>query len=305
MSNLKISYKPSTLPTHQSGVALIAVLLFLILITIAGVIAVRQSTVDLKVATSDQANALMMNASDSVLADIEQSSIPDSNPNSVQGKRYAKMISTGEGILGYFGVQPNEKVGDQLHFCYRPSSPDLFTLTNARILKYGGGYDRKGNPGLVGAVCNSTDPKDYVSSRNTTMTQVAIRALNPETRNPFESNTRGQLQGNGNVQQVPVISIHSVSVLPALSKSDNNVLTECLGLPVGDNVNATTYGSKDGAKGNMSTCLRENGIPSVALVEDGRMEIAVQGGLDIDNAVPKNDGCLQDTNCEAALKHKD
>lgn len=303
MATRIMSYNPkhSLGQGQQAGVALIAVLLFLILITIAGVIAVRQSAVDLRVATSDQANALMMNASDSILADIEQASQPSNTDP--QRELYARMLSERDGILGYFGVQTNDKIGDQLHFCYRPSNEYLFSLTNARILKYGGGYDRLGNKGLEGAVCNSEEPNDYVSARNTTMTQVAIRALDSETRAPFDVNTRGELAGVDKSTQVPSISIHSVTVLPALSKADNAVLTECLGLPVGDNVQRD-YGV-NGTKGNMSTCLRDNGIPSVALVEDGRMEIAVQGGLDRENAVPKNDDCLQDANCKAALEATD
>lgn len=57
--------------SSQSGIALIAVLLFLILIMIVGAIAVRQAGVDLNVATSDQVGTLLLNNSDSVLAHIE------------------------------------------------------------------------------------------------------------------------------------------------------------------------------------------------------------------------------------------
>ena len=40
------------LPSHQRGAALIVVLLFLVLIMLAGAIAVRQSTTDLRTATA-------------------------------------------------------------------------------------------------------------------------------------------------------------------------------------------------------------------------------------------------------------
>ena len=53
------------LPSHQRGAALIVVLLFLVLILLAGAIAVRQSTTDLRTATADQINTLLLQSADS------------------------------------------------------------------------------------------------------------------------------------------------------------------------------------------------------------------------------------------------
>lgn len=306
------SYRPKTSfdPQNQAGVALLAVLLFLILITIAGVVAVRQSSVDLKVATSDQANVLMLNSSDSVLADIEQSAIPptslkDADPQTreKQKERYDSMLSGRDGIMGYFGVQVSDKIGDQVHFCYRPGDELLFSLTKARILKYGGGYDRQNNPGLETGVCDSNNPKDYTSARNTTLTQVAVKALDSETDVRFAANTRGELGDMSAAIQVPSLSIHSVSVLPALSKADNDEMTTCLGRPVGDDVNQETYGN-EGKDDNMTKCLRAAGIPSVALVEDALMKQGVEGGLDAKTGKLQDQQCKDDPECAAALVAK-
>lgn len=296
MANPTFYPKASFGRENQAGVALIAVLLFLILITIAGVIAVRQSSVDLKVATSDQANVLMLNASDSVLADIEQTAKP-AHPN------YARMLSERDGIFGYFGVQTNDKIHDQLHFCYRPADPHLFSLNKARILKNGGGYDRENAEGLKLGVCDSSNSNDYTSARHTTLTQVVIRALDSETAVRFEAQTRGEQAGTSDVGQTPSLSIHSVTVLPALSQADNAELKECLGRPVGDNVDRVNYGN-EGANGNMTKCLRDNGIPSVALVEDTWMKQDVEGGVDRQTGRPKNDKCLADAECKKALEAK-
>ena len=57
--------KANNLPSHQRGAALIVVLLFLVLILLAGAIAVRQSTTDLKTATADQINTLLLQSADS------------------------------------------------------------------------------------------------------------------------------------------------------------------------------------------------------------------------------------------------
>lgn len=279
----------------QAGVALIAVLLFLILITIAGVIAVRQSSVDLKVATSDQANVLMLNASDSVLADIEETAKP-AHPN------YVRMTSERDGILGYFGVQTNDKIGDQLHFCYRPTDPHLFSLTKSRILKYGGGYDRENAEGLKLGVCDSSNSSDYTSARHTTLTQVVIRALDSETAVRFEANTRGELAGTTDNSQVPNLSINSVTVLPSLSQASNSELKECLGRPVGPNDDVKANYGNEGANGSITKCLRDHGIPSVALVEDAQMKLVVEGGVDRETGKSQDAQCLADAECKKALE---
>ena len=58
MSNNQRYQYPVTLSSNQQGAVLIVVLLFLVLIILAGVIAVKQSTTDLRLSTSDQINTL-------------------------------------------------------------------------------------------------------------------------------------------------------------------------------------------------------------------------------------------------------
>ena len=56
----------------QQGVTLIVVLLFLMLITLVGIMAVKRSTTDLKVATADQVDTFLLNSSDSANKRIEK-----------------------------------------------------------------------------------------------------------------------------------------------------------------------------------------------------------------------------------------
>ncbi|GAF51919.1 PilX N-terminal domain-containing pilus assembly protein [Psychrobacter sp. JCM 18900] len=56
----------------QEGVTLIVVLMFLMLITLVGIIAVKRSTTDLKVATADQIDTFLLNSSDSANKRIEK-----------------------------------------------------------------------------------------------------------------------------------------------------------------------------------------------------------------------------------------
>ncbi|MGY8855961.1 MAG: pilus assembly PilX family protein, partial [Pseudomonadales bacterium] len=55
-----------SIASAQRGAVLIVVLLFLTLIILVGVIAVRNSSTDLKLATSDQINTVLLQSSDSV-----------------------------------------------------------------------------------------------------------------------------------------------------------------------------------------------------------------------------------------------
>lgn len=74
-SSVELAIQPQRmLVAHQSqqGAALIVVLLILILIMLVGTMAVRQSTTNLKVATSDQINTLLLQSADGANIQLEQ-----------------------------------------------------------------------------------------------------------------------------------------------------------------------------------------------------------------------------------------
>ena len=73
MSNMQQYPSLKVSPSSQQGAVLIVVLLFLVLIILAGVIAVKQSTTDLRLATSDQINTLLLQSADNANQSIEQS----------------------------------------------------------------------------------------------------------------------------------------------------------------------------------------------------------------------------------------
>lgn len=237
----------------QSGMALIAVLLFLILITIAGAIAVRQSTVDLKLATADQAGTLLLNSSDSVIAHIEQAATPG-NPN------YNKMMSQTQGVMGYFLTNPNSKINEQVKFCYRPNGggSELFDIRRASLLLPDGGV-RNGNAG----VCNPSVANDYTSVRGTAMNQIAIRGLDgrdADTDN-FQMLQEGEDNSVRGVVISPKIQMHSLSILPALSSADADAIQECL------SKSAAKPETQDAGQ-NMTSCMKSIGVPSTSLVEE-------------------------------------
>lgn len=274
---------------HQTGVALIVVLLFLILITMAGAIAVRQSTVDLKVATSDQAGALMLNSSDSVLSHIEQAA------GSPSAAGYATITSLDRGILGYFMLNGQEKIGDQLSFCYQPLAQDLYTRANSYIRSWGNNTTNQST-----GFCNPSVSGHYTSGRNTTMTQVVVTSLDNSNLNNFKAfATRTSVGEIGN-SYTPQVQVNSLSLLPAMSNvSDADIMT-CLRRPVGD---ISKYGlstvkapNKFEEGRNMNECLRELGVPANALVEESVIEARQDYGYDAETG-DLDDACAGNANC--------
>ena len=71
-----------TYRSTEQGATLIVVLLFLVLIILAGAIAVRQSTTDLKIATSDQINTVLLQSADSANQKLEMM-----KKNEIEGKK--------------------------------------------------------------------------------------------------------------------------------------------------------------------------------------------------------------------------
>lgn len=275
------------LPIHyskrqQSGVALIAVLLFLILITIAGAIAVRQSVVDLNVATSDQAGTLMLNSSDSVLAHIEQ---VGSTPYQLdaQGKpvinrlnpAYEIMLSQNNGILGYFITDGQSRINQQFFFCYRPSNDRLFAANEAGQWLPGNSTAQNST-----SICTPTARDNYTSARNIAMTQVSVKSVENILSDNFEDVPQGEASEVNVQSYIPQLSIGSVSLLPSMSSVATSQITTCLGRPSGD---ITDYGFSATAAGsagqNLNDCLKQNGIPANSVSIEGVVRDESFGGF--------------------------
>lgn len=252
-------------PRQQSGVALIVVLMFLILIMIAGAIAVRQSRVDLRVATVDQVNTLTLNASDSVLAYIEQAATDSSNPSN-------QKLYSGTGVLGYFLVQPQAKVGHQITFCYRPTqAQSLYERSKSQVLYP---QPKGGRSPSTTAVCDPTNADDYTSKRGVAMTQVHIQGVEDSQADNFEKAAQGTSDDRFNQVISPKVHLTSTSVLPAMSDIPVDKVKECLARPVG---NSALYDTNN--LGNISSCLKSRAIPTTSLVQEATVTNEQEGGF--------------------------
>lgn len=260
-------------PQSQRGFALIGVMLFLILITIVGVVAARRGMTDLRVSTNDQVNAVLLNASDGVLSHLEVAATP-SNP------QYAETVLNFNGVLGYFLAPVTRgNIGDQLFFCYKPKSGNLFNLSQASIRTLDGNARLVGGATNLGGICNPDEADHYGSGRNVAMTQVAIRSLagtEALSSEPFSGVIVGSDLGStdSQIRTSPKLEIYATSILPALSDAKTENIRQCLNMPVAQAENYKAQGVQPQsaqATQNMMQCLRTHGVPVTGLVQQAQL----------------------------------
>ena len=197
----------------QEGVTLIVVLLFLMLITLVGIIAVKTSTTDLKVATVDQVNTFLLNSSDSGNKRIEKI-FDDSTDDD-----YKDAVIKGSGMFGYYLSQVGDtNRDDQYIFCYNPRQTDFAKLNQASIVKPDGSTVLTTGSGY----CDISDANSYASARSNVVTQMNVTrsAKAVVGQGNFESVTQGSgIQQGQYENESAVFNIRATSILPSLSKA--------------------------------------------------------------------------------------
>lgn len=239
--NISHSNTYHSLASSQRGAVLIVVLLFLVLIMLIGVIAVRNSSTDLKLATSDQINTLLLQSADSVNNKIEMS--VNGSPASDQYRQIMGIT----GIFGYYILEDNND--DIIDFCYRPRS-SFFNIDNAVI--------RRNTGRLVNnttGYCDSNEVTDYTSNRNTTMTQVMVKNVSASANSgPFAQMNLGT-DSDEKTAKMFTFDIYSTSVLPAYGNAKDTKIKECFKKNASDHVDGVVK------------CMKDNSIPNKMLVE--------------------------------------
>lgn len=230
-----------SLGSDQYGAVLIVVLLFLMLIMIVGVVAVRNSSTDLKLATSDQINTLLLQSSDSVNNKIEMS--VNGSPASDQYKQIMGIT----GIFGYYILEDNNS--DIIDFCYRPRS-SFFNIDDAVIRRNAGRLVTNAT-----GYCDPTNANDYTSNRNTTMTQVMVKNVSATSnRGSFEHMNLGT-DSDEKTAEMYTFEVYSTSVLPAYGNAKDSKIEECFEKDASDKIDGVTK------------CMTDNNIPNKMLVE--------------------------------------
>lgn len=245
--NIGLGYRSS-----EQGATLIVVLLFLVLIMLAGAIAVRQSTTDLKVATSDQINTVLLQSADSANQKLETMVNGSPTSNGYQD------VTSATGALGHFLLFEDNKANEFI-YCFNPRTQKYLT-NSATVREPGGGYVDSINNGI----CDYSNASDYTSARQAVMTQMSI-ALTPPSANadPFEHVVIGKEVENRTSKKYQ-FDIRATSSLPAYSKPEAG----------GDECFAQTSISANVADGkkSLNECLLAASTPSKMLYEQADVE---------------------------------
>lgn len=252
MSDIKQYHYPKSSVSTQQGAVLIVVLLFLILIILAGVIAVKQSTTDLRLATSDQINALLLQSADNANQSIEQSI----NSNS-KSEVYKDMMSR-TGAFGYFILDTNGRDNEYV-FCFRPRGK-FFDINKTTIAL----PDGSNVLGTSTGYCDTSRPVDYISERNASMTQVNISLTPPSVNNEAFSNyTIGQDSAEI-TSQAFTFDINSTAVLPAYADAkvgSKNCFEQ-----------TSRVRSVTDSDNTIGGCMAKAGVPSTVVYEQANVE---------------------------------
>ena len=236
----------------QEGVTLIVVLLFLMLITLVGIMAVKRSTTDLKVATADQVDTFLLNSSDSANKRIEK--IFDNDTD----KDYKDAVIKGSGMFGYYLSEAGRaNRDDQYIFCYNPRLASFAQLSQARIVKPNGGAVMTTSSGY----CDISESNSYASARSNVLTQVNITRASKAVvgQGNFKSVTQGSgIQANEPSNESAVFNIRSTSILPSISNASKSQINDCLKKPIDPN-NGTTK--------SLDECMKDEGIATKTLVQ--------------------------------------
>lgn len=241
----------------QRGSSLIAVLLILLVITVLGVMSMRQGLTTLNISTNSQVRQLLVQSSDAALNNFSRIDLTNlTASDNVIGLAVSDFLS---------GVTGQEYV-----FCSRPSGTNDFANSFDSItIQAGTGDipDVKANSGGTG-FCDLT--ADFGSARRAAVTQVAVTV---PTNADDEGKPGDYLPRSTNVsggQPNPTVTTQrvratSTSMLPAFATSPiATVQDTCLGKVDGtaagrisDNTDADLTG-----KETLTDCLARYGVPA-------------------------------------------
>ncbi|MEN6669853.1 PilX N-terminal domain-containing pilus assembly protein [Psychrobacter sp. B38] len=241
-----------TYGSTEQGATLIVVLLFLVLIMLAGVIAVRQSNTDLKIATSDQINTVLLQSADSANQKLEM--MINGNPTSPEYKD----ATSASGVFGHFLLDEKHATNEFI-YCFNPRT-QTYVKANATIKDVSGGYIESLNNGI----CDYTNANDYTSARQTVMTQMSVTTTPPEPNAERFGHMVIGKEIEDRTSKKYKFDVRATSVLPAYSEPKVGS-TKCLDqTSIKSNV---TTGNK-----SLSDCLLEASTPSKMLYEQAEVE---------------------------------
>lgn len=248
----------------QAGSTLVAVLLILLVITIIGVIAMKQGLTSLNISTNSQVQTVLAQSSDAALNQFTKTDL--------------SAITTLTGVIG--AVINDRDPTHEYVFCYRPTSTDPFGMTvNTNIIAGNGDTNSTVTGVNVDAAnyCNLTTAGDFGSSRKAAITQVAVTVPGDTTTLPPLSGlpTEGTDVSSGSALPKSFITqqrfrVTATSMLPAFSTSSlSTVQSTCLQGRVSDNTRPELANANSGlGVESLTDCLSRLGVPANTQVQE-------------------------------------
>ena len=262
----------------QTGATLIVVLLFLLLIVLVGVIAVRSSMTSLRLATSDQADTLLLTTSDNMNKNIENIV----NSDDEDAKKITSDFLGLKGLFGYFmNIGATNNRGDQIMFCYRPREDYFFDMSESTILTVSNKSKIVDGSNAVNGFCEVDKAGDYINARQNVMTQVSVTRPNTVSRpvTPFEHVPLGKsYDSEDNEDSSPSFRVNTTSFLPALSDASKQDIADCLAKPSEDADSFVSGVDKDDPSiktyydETRNECLTRIGVPAKVIVGESKLE---------------------------------
>ena len=202
---------------NQNGATLIVVLVLLLVITVIGTLAIKNSVVGLSIATNSQAQQLLLQNADSAFFSVEK------EENLIQSL-------TTSGMFGYIsGAENKDK---ELVFCYMGDKADFFDINRASIMQWEGGQSKPtANAMGMDGYCStstSTTSNFFTSGRKAVITQVAVKYSTQSDADPFYGMQFGSDEKGVKFEKSKPVKVFAVSIMPALSTADRSKIDTCL-----------------------------------------------------------------------------
>lgn len=234
---------------NQTGSALISVLVILLLITVIGILAIRQGLTNLNIATNSQVKSLLLQSSDYALQKIEVTA--NGNANSPVWTFLRQATNTG---------------AEQTEFwsCYRPmSDTDYLRVQKAsEVVASATTTDSSATVSTNTGLCDLT--ADFISPRKTAVTQLSVMQNRKSKEDiPFQYAEKGS-DTKQYAEQPKLVTVYSTSILPGMASSDiSTIQSACMQNRIADNLVR-----ENSLKEGLGDCLARMGAPATTQVQD-------------------------------------
>lgn len=218
----------------QQGSTLVMVLIVLLLITLIGTMAMRESLMNLRLSTGVQISNLLLNNSDAGLFELE-------DPKKISVRL------TAQNMYGYFDDDTN--ADDELVFCYKANQSTFFNLRDTSVI---GKNSKRGTRGY----CTSST---FATGRSAVLSQVYLRKLSSSSSgssgNALDSQvTDNDIGSKDTTSTFRRIGATVVSVLPSFTNVLSSKVEGCFKLSA---IRTNTSNKTN----NVEMCFQDANIP--------------------------------------------